>query len=567
MELTAAPAGGKPDSTMRSILFPQLALVACLSAQQPVTQASEARLWLKVPDGQSPLKEIQVSAGTATPAPWEKDPAVRERHTDILFPIRWWSWSGITVSFTPAQDGTVDLVLNGPWVAEKDGVTPREEILWDEITAEGTELRNGGFEETAETTPASWKSPWAPYIAATEWPLAGAEAKAGKTVAATTSKRPLSQPLEVKAGRKVTIRLHAKAALPPGITPPKRLGQDTPAHRALARLKRGVNLGNGWEAPPPNGWGVKFTTEDIDHIAAEGFDHIRVPVAWHFHLKPKDGGMEIDPAFLAEIEPVLRRALEKKLHVFLNWHHFHDFTNDPAANLDRFVAGWETIADHFKSWPPGLFFELLNEPCDALTTEVANPIYQKTISAIRKTNPSRILVVSPGNWGIVSELEKLRLPDSDDRLAVTIHCYEPFHFTHQGAGWVGLKDLRGITYPGPPQSPYQIPDSLKDNPGVRSFVDRYNSLPADQNPSSMRLVRDLFDTAAAWSREFGRPIYLGEFGSHNTGDIESRSRYLRDVRTLAEERGIPWSLWEWKANFGYWDPRTNQPRFRASLFE
>jgi endoglucanase len=83
----------------------------------------------------------------------------------------------------------------------------------------------------------------------------------------------------------------------------------------------------------------------------------------------------------------------------------------------------------------------------------------------------------------------------------------------------------------------------------------------------MRLVRELFDTAAAWSREFGRPVYLGEFGSHNTGDIESRGRYLRDVRTLAEERGIPWSLWEWKANFGYWDTRTNQPRFRASLFE
>jgi endoglucanase len=390
---------------------------------------------------------------------------------------------------------------------------------------------------------------------------------AGKSVAATWCKRPLVQTLQVKAGRNVTLTLHAKAATPPDFIAPKRLGGDTPAHRALARLKRGVNLGNGWESPPNQSWGVHFTTEDIDRIAAEGFDHIRVPVAWHFRLKPKDGGYEIDPAFLAEIEPVLRRALDKKLHVLLDWHHFHDFTNAPAGNLDRFIGGWEAIARHFQSWPPGLFFELLNEPCDALTTEAANPIYQKAIAAIRRIDPARIIVVSPGNWGIVGELDKLRLPDSDERIVVTIHCYEPFHFTHQGAGWVGFQNLKGITYPGPPRSPLQVPDSLRENSGVRAFVERYNTLPAERNPCTSRTVRELLDTARSWSRYFGRPVHLGEFGSHNVGDLESRLRYLRDVRTLAEARGIPWTLWEWKSSFGYWDPRGNRAILRGSLFD
>ena len=243
-----------------------------------------------------------------------------------------------------------------------------------------------------------------------------------------------------------------------------------------------MNLGNGWEAPPDNTWGVHFTTEDIDRIAAEGFDHIRVPVAWHFYLKPDGHGMEIDPALLAEIEPVLRHALEKNLHVMLNWHHFNDFTAAPADNLGRFISGWETIAAHFKSWPPGLFFELLNEPCDALTTEVANPIYQKTIAAIRETNAERMIVVSPGHWGIVGELDSLRLPDADDRIIVTIHCYEPFHFTHQGAGWTGFQNLRGIAYPGPPATPSLVPDSMRENAGVVSFIERYNTLPGDSNP-------------------------------------------------------------------------------------
>ena len=81
------------------------------------------------------------------------------------------------------------------------------------------------------------------------------------------------------------------------------------------------------------------------------------------------------------------------------------------------------------------------------------PIHAEAIAAIRKIDPQRIILVSPGNWGDIRELDKLRLPDDDDRIIVTVHCYEPFHFTHQGAGWVQLQQLRGIVYPGPPATP------------------------------------------------------------------------------------------------------------------
>lgn len=568
MKLPAAPFHGKPGfHTMTRSLLPLLALAASLAAQEPIRQASEARLWLKVPAGQAPLRDIRVSNGSATPASWEKDPAVRERHTDILFPIRWWSWSKMTLSFMPTQDGPVELTLNGPWAPEMDGLMPRQEILWDEITAEGAELHNGGFELTADKHPAFWQAPWEPYPDSKAWPLATAVPMAGKGVAASWCKRPLAQTLQAKAGQMVTVTLHAKAATPPDFTPPKRLGGDTPAHRALAQLKRGVNLANCWDAPPPYSWGIRFTPEDIDRIAAEGFDHIRVPVAWHFHLQPGANGLVIAPALLSDLEPVLRRAFDKKLHVLLDWHHFNDFTTAPADHRERFIAGWQAITRHFKSWPPGLFYELLNEPNGALTTELANPIYQQTIAAIREIDPDRFIVVSPGQWGQVGELDKLRLPDADERLIVTIHCYEPFHFTHQGAAWTGFQNLRGIVYPGPPATPYQLPAALRDNAGVRSFVDGYNTLPGEQNPSSARGVRETLDAARAWSQHCGRPIHLGEFGNHKVGDHASRARHLRDVRTLAEARQIPWTLWDWKASFAYWDQTTNRPLFHGSLFE
>ncbi len=544
-----------------------LALTVSLSAREPVRQTTEARLWLKVPAGQTPPRDIQVSTGSATPAPWEKDSAIRERHIDVIFPILWWDWRGISISFTPAEDGTVDLILNGPWEQEKPGAVFRKEVLWDVITAVGTQVENGGFESHSGGKPDSWTPLYGHYLAADAWPLARAGALQGNAVAASYQSRPLAQTLKLTAGRQVTLKLHAKAATLPGFVPPKRLGQDTPAHRAAAGIKRGVNLGNCWDAPPPYTWGIRYTAADIDRIAAEGFDHIRVPVAWAFHLKQGANGPEIDPALLADLEPVLRRALDKKMHVLLDWHHFNDLTDDPAANRARFVAGWETIARHFQSWPPGLFLELLNEPRDALTTEAANPIHAETIAAIRRIDPQRILFVSPGKWGDPRELGKLRLPDGDDRLIVTVHCYEPFHFTHQGAGWVNLGGLRGITYPGPPAVPFVLPDSLKDNPGVRSFVEGYNTLPGDRNPCSARAVRELLDLAREWSAHFGRPVHLGEFGSHDAGEPASRARYARDVRILAEARKIPWTLWDWKAGFAYWDSRKNQPLFRASLFD
>ncbi|RYD41051.1 MAG: glycoside hydrolase family 5 protein, partial [Verrucomicrobiaceae bacterium] len=503
------------------------AVTVQLSAQSTPRQTSEARFWLQVPPGQEPLRDVNVSAGSATPAPWEKDAAVRERLHDVIFPVRWWDWKEMTVSFTPVKDGTVDLVLNGPWEEEKPGSSFRKEVLWDSISAEGTVILNGGFEEQSGPAPDSWKLWYGEYPAADTWPRAGAEPMMGKSCAVTWQNRPLFQTQRLKAGQKVTLKLHARAATLPDFVAPKRLGKNTPAHEAVKRITRGVNLGNCWEAPPPYSWGIRYTVEDIDRIADEGFDHIRVPVAWHHNLMDSPEGPRFHPDLIKDLEPVLRRALDRKLHILLDWHHFDDLTTAPAAHRARFVKVWESIARHFKSWPPELYLELLNEPKDALTTEVANPIYAETIAAIRKIDPQRIILVSPGKWGDIRELDHLRLPDGDDRIVVTVHCYEPFFFTHQDANWVNLKGLRGITYPGPPATPFVLPEALRENSGLRSFVDGYNTLPADRNPCSSNTIRELFDLAREWSDAFGRPVHLGEFGSHNAADLESRIRYTR----------------------------------------
>lgn len=95
-------------------LFLCTLLTASLGAQETPRLATEARLWLRVPAGQAPLRDLEVSAGSATSAPWEKDPAARERLTEIIFPVRWWDWRSISISFISPADGSLELVLTGP---------------------------------------------------------------------------------------------------------------------------------------------------------------------------------------------------------------------------------------------------------------------------------------------------------------------------------------------------------------------------------------------------------------------------------------------------------------------
>ena len=455
-------------------------------AKEPVVKmATEGRLSLTGLE----MQKLEVSLGSA---------AFEDGTWGVSFPVDWWRWREIDLSMRAAEAGKLQLSLTGPWGMDGE-VELRQELLWDRV----------GDEEFDEgELPAGWSSPWRPYPKAGEWPVLG------KSVAAAWHGRPLVREIPFSKGELVVLKLRVKAAVPVGYSEPRRLAGETAAHRAAAKMKRGVNLGNCWE-DALGSWRVEFGPDDVDRIADAGFDHVRVPVGWHHRLV--DG--EISKELLGELEPVLKRALERKLSVILNWQGFHDLNEDSAKHSERFVNGWEVVAAHFKKWPEGLMFELCNEPSGDLTGEVLNQVHAEAIAAIRASNPERILMVDPGSWASSDALGALHLPDADERIIASFHCYDPFRFTHQGAKWVGLEDVKNVRF---------------------------------AEGTSAELERRL-DDAAAWSKHFGRPVHLGEFGATTEADLESRKRYARAVRDAAEKRGIPWCWWEWKSGFACWD--------------
>ncbi|NOY37377.1 MAG: glycoside hydrolase family 5 protein [Chlorobi bacterium] len=294
-----------------------------------------------------------------------------------------------------------------------------------------------------------------------------------------------------------------------------------------AHLARTVNLGNALEAPHEGDWGMIIRKEYIDSIAAAGFTAVRIPIKWSAHAD-KVPPYTVDPAFFTRIDEVVGWCLDAGLNAIIDFHHYDELTSDPESHKERWLAIWRQISQHFSNAPDSIFFELLNEPHDALTADLWNRYLAEAIDLIRKDNPTRILIAGPVQWNAFDKLNTLVLPQ-DTLLIATFHYYLPFHFTHQGAEWVdGSNAWMGTTW--------TATDEEKQN------------------------LEDDFETAASWGQTYNRPLFLGEFGAYSKADSLSRILWTTFVRETAESKGISWAYWEFGAGFGIYDRGTNSWR-------
>jgi len=335
-------------------------------------------------------------------------------------------------------------------------------------------------------------------------------------------------------------------------------GHHTPAYRAAKRFMHGINLGNYLEVPPGEHWNETYSVKDFAFMRAEGFDHLRVPVCWQHYTGPAPD-FALAPEIFAKTDWAVTNAMNNHLSVIINVCHFSAFTNDPPGQTDKLLAIWRQLAVHYAKFPDSLAFELLNEPNGAATTQVMNPIYARLIAEIRQTNPHRTIFVQPGNWGGINELKNLVLPP-DKNLIVSVHCYEPFYFTHQGADWAGQdRQVTGIQYPGPPTEPLVPDPSLKLNPWVLDWIHAYNTLPTDQNPSGPSAFVGQLKLARDWSDYYGRPMHVGEWGCYIKVDPQSRLHQITAFRHALDAEKLGWAMWDWGALFRYWDEKNQQP--------
>ncbi len=290
---------------------------------------------------------------------------------------------------------------------------------------------------------------------------------------------------------------------------------------------RGVNLGNALEAPREGTWGVRLEAGYFDLIQKAGFDSVRIPVRWSAHAE-EAAPYHIDPEFLARVDWAVGQAMDHRLRAVVNMHHYEEIMKEPDAHCERFLALWSQIAEHYRDYPAALSFELLNEPHGKLTSEKWNRLLAETIAVVRRTNPTRNIVVGPAGWNSVEKLDQLKLPEGDRHLIATVHYYSPFRFTHQGASWVGG------------QSQAWLGTKWTGTRAEKQVVER-----------------DL-NTAMRWAVEHRRPMFLGEFGAYSKADMESRARWTRFVGQQALRRRMGFAYWEFCSGFGVYDSSRRQ---------
>ena len=283
-------------------------------------------------------------------------------------------------------------------------------------------------------------------------------------------------------------------------------------------LGRGISFGGALDGERGSA-GAPLAERHLDIVRAAGFTTVRLPVRWSAHIEPAPPHA-IDPAFLERVDRLVTAALERELGVVLDVHHFAEICADPDRHTIRLLAIWSQLAERYAGTSPGLHFELLNEPSGAITAEHWNRLLADALGVVRAADPDRPVIAGPVRWNIAAALPALELPD-DDRLTVTVHYYSPFRFTHQGAGWLeGAEDWRGTAW----------------------------GTPADRD----RVRADL-EGAADWARDRGRPLFLGEFGTHDVARMEDRARWTAHVREEAERLGMSWSYWDFATDFGAFD--------------
>jgi len=298
----------------------------------------------------------------------------------------------------------------------------------------------------------------------------------------------------------------------------------------VAQMKRGVNIVGYdplWRDPAK----ARFKARHFKIIKDGGFDTVRINL---YGFRQMNEQLELPASWYAILDGLVDEALKQKLNVILDEHDYEACAQGADECRRRVMAFWRQVADHYRQAPPAVMFEILNEPNREMDT-AWNGLLAEALALIRKTNPTRNVVIGPAFWNNISWLPKLELPASDRHIIVTVHYYEPHEFTHQGASW-GDPEWRKLS-------------------GVRWG-----------SPADLAKLGERFDEAQAWARKHDRPILLGEFGAYDKAPQEDRIKYTAAVARAAEKRGWAFTYWQFDSNFIVYDidkDAWNTPIYKA----
>lgn len=346
------------------------------------------------------------------------------------------------------------------------------------------------------------------------------------------------------------IALSAMAVMPAAAE-----GEKAPTKFEIVKaMGVGWNLGNSLDTNGTGNssetyWGnPKTTKEMIDFVHDQGFNSIRIPVTWGYHM---DENHRIDADYMARVKEVVDYAYEDGMYVIINIHHDNDikknndnyfFPDEAHRELsDTFVKSvWEQVSEEFIDYDEHLIFETLNEPRltgDAsnewwfdssnpnakvkTALDVINELNQTAVNTIRRSggNNATRLIMCPGYCASLdgATTSYFKLPnDEADMVAVAVHAYSPYNFA--------MNENGTATYTA----------------GIRNEL--------------MSIIK----TVKTQLVDKGQAVVVGEFGATNKKNSAERAKWAEDFTGACAEMGVATMLWDNNAFITASDSKFNE---------
>lgn len=241
-----------------------------------------------------------------------------------------------------------------------------------------------------------------------------------------------------------------------------------------------------------------YNERTAEDFAAAGISHVRIRIA-------DDADEELFRGLDGQIDDCLKNGI-----IPIIAYQADDFKNDPSdKNMKKVIKWWKNVAERYKDKSYLLAFDLIIEATDELNKQPdkLNELYEKTVSEIRKTNPERIIIISPRLRSDAYYLNELEIPSDGNGYIMA-----EWHFYAAGPSKTNERKL-------------WTTGTLQEK----------------------KLITDKIDEALEWQEKTGIPTWVGAWmpGNYNDGNdytIEEQIEFASFMTESLERAGIPYAV-------------------------
>lgn len=239
--------------------------------------------------------------------------------------------------------------------------------------------------------------------------------------------------------------------------------------------------------------GMKFYSAHMPRdFKARGFSHVRLRITEKTSAK-----------LFAQLDRVVGDCLKAGLIPVIAYQAKPFKKNPNTKNRQEAVAWWKDVAAHYRNAPPHVAFDLLIEATDALNQQpdALNMYFEEATTAIRASNPQRLVIISPRIRSNPNYLNELKIPS-------------------QGNGYV-------------------LAEWHFDAAGPKNWT--------TGTAQEKQAIMDLISAAKAWQEKTGLPTWVGAWmpGDYNKGNhfnIAEQVGFATFVSCALDKAHIPFAI-------------------------